>query len=144
MDVVIHASASKYGNAAEITKWHLSRGFKAIGYHFIILNGQTGLKKYYKYFDGSIETGRPIDDDSWFELDEVGAHTLGHNYSVGICLIGESNTFTENQLASLIKLLKILKKQFGSIKVYQHSDFEPKKPFCAGLTKEVMLQLNNI
>ena len=144
MDIIVHCSASKFGNAAEITRWHLERGFSTIGYHFVILNGQVGAKKYNKWFDGNIETGRPIDDDKWFETDEIGAHALGHNNTIGICLIGESNSFTVRQLRSLTLLLRVLKKQFGEITVYQHSDFEPKKPFCAGLSKEQMLKLNNI
>ena len=144
MDIIIHCSASKFGNAAEITRWHLERKFSTIGYHFVILNGQIGAVKYYKWFDGAIETGRPIDDDKWFEPDEVGAHTLGHNNCVGICLIGESNNFTTKQIESLKLLLSVLKKQFGDIKVYQHSDFEVKKPFCAGLSKAQMEELNKI
>ena len=144
MDVIVHCSASKFGNAAEITRWHLERGFTTIGYHYVILNGHIGAKKYHKEFNGTIETGRPIDDDAWFELDEIGAHTLGHNSCVGICLIGESGEFTSKQIDSLVKLLKMLKKQFVSIKVYQHSDFEVTKPWCAGLDPLVMEELNKV
>jgi hypothetical protein len=144
MDVIIHCSASKFGNAAEITRWHLERGFSTIGYHYVILNGWIGSNKYYKWFDGAIETGRPIDDDKWFEPDEVGAHTLGHNNCVGICLVGNSNSFTIKQIESLKLLLSVLKKQWDIIKIYQHSDFEVKKPYCAGLNKSVMNELNNI
>lgn len=145
MDVVLHCSASNFGNAALIDSWHRIRGWSMIGYHYVILNGQIGANKYHKEFDGTIETGRPIDEDKDFELDELGAHTLGHNNSVGVCLIGESGSFTNKQLQAVKKLLKILKKQFGNIMVYQHSDFDPiNKSWCAGLSKEQMLEFNSI
>lgn len=146
MKIIIHCSASNFGNSSLITKWHVvERGWKDIGYHFVILNGQIGANKSYKEFDGHIETGRPIDDDKWFEPDEIGAHTLGNNNCVGICLIGNSNTFTKKQFDSLNKLLKMLKKQFGSIEVFQHSDFDPiNKPWCAGITKDKMDELKKV
>jgi len=145
MDIVLHCSASKFGNAALIDSWHRERGFTMIGYHYVILNGWIGSKKYHKWFDGAIETGRPIDDDKDFEWDEIGAHTLGHNGSVGICIIGDSNSFTEKQIESVELLLNVLKKQFGDIKVYQHSNFDPvNKPWCAGLSKEQMEEFNNL
>ena len=144
MKVIIHCSASNFGNAALIDSWHRQKGFSRVGYHFVILNGMIGHKKYHDYFDGAIETGRPLDDDSDMEPDEVGAHTLGHNKSVGICLVGESAMFTPKQMKSLNILLSILKSQFGSIEVFQHSDFEPKKPFCAGISKPTMKLLNEI
>ena len=145
MDVILHCSASKFGNAIEINRWHLDRGFAMIGYHFVILNGQVSAKKYNKFFDGVIESGRPLDDDAYIETDEVGAHTLGHNNCVGVCLIGESNSFTANQIASVKVLLCALKKQFGKIKVFQHSDFDPiNKPWCAGFSKEQMDKFNKV
>lgn len=144
MKIIIHCSDSGFGNAALIDSWHRSRGFEKIGYHFVILNGAIGHKKYYDYFDGAIETGRPIDDDKDLEPDEVGAHTLGHNKSVGVCLIGKSSTFTPKQMNSLHKLIEMLKVQFGSVEIFQHSDFETKKPFCAGISKPTMKLLNEI
>ena len=71
------------------------------------------------------------------------AHTKGMNMqSIGICLIGKSNSFTQNQLNSLFSLLKDLKNQFGDIKISQHSDWEPKKPYCAGLDQSYITELN--
>ena len=144
-NVIIHCSDSSYGNAALITQWHtmpvpVGRGWSAIGYHYVILNGRLGAFKHHSYFDGHIETGRPLDDDKDFELDEIGSHAFGYNRAVGICMIGLSGTFTDAQLRALTSLINRLRSQFKEINVMQHSDVDKKKPHCAGLTK---LQMNN-
>ncbi len=144
-NVIIHCSDSSFGNAALITKWHIEeRHWETIGYHYVILNGRLSAFKRHSYFDGHLETGRPLDDDSDLELDEKGAHAAGWNMSVGICLIGLSGTFSDPQLRELNSLIKRLRSQFGEIKVMQHSDVEPKKPYCAGLTKLQMSNFNRI
>jgi hypothetical protein len=120
--IILHCSDSNYGNAATITEWHLQRGFEHIGYHYVILNGWVYNNYYDELFNGQIETGR--------HTDKKGAHCKGHNDSIGICLIGESGEFTPNQMYSLYLLLKNMEKK-GPI--YQHSDFDDKKSFCAGL-----------
>jgi len=149
INVIIHCSDSSWGNAATIAGWHMlpppkGRGFSAIGYHYVILNGQLSPYKHHSYFDGHIETGRPLDDDDDLELDERGAHAFGYNSAVGICLIGLSGTFTDAQIRALSHLVNRLKIQFGGlgIKVMQHSDVEPKKPHCAGLAKLQLHSLN--
>ena len=135
-NVIIHCSDSSFGNAALITKWHVvERKFETIAYHYVILNGRLSAYKNHPYFDGHIETGRPLDDDADMELDEKGAHAFGYNMAVGICLIGLSGTFTDAQLRVLHHLISKLRSQFGEINIMQHSDVEPKKPHCAGLTK---------
>ena len=150
MEVICHCSDSSFGNAATITAWHIlpppsGRGFNSIGYHYVILNGLLSPGKYHNYFDGHIETGRPLDDDSDLELDEIGAHALGHNGSVGICLIGLSGQFTDAQLRALTHLIHKLRAQFkNNLTVRQHSDVEPKKPKCAGLTKLQLAKLNEV
>jgi N-acetylmuramoyl-L-alanine amidase len=151
INVIVHCSDSSWGNASVITQWHVlpppkGRGFSAIGYHYVILNGLLSPYKRNSYFDGHIETGRPLDDDADMELDERGAHAFGYNSGVGICLIGLSGTFTEAQMRSLSHLVGRLRVQFGGIgiKVLQHSDVEPKKPQCAGLTKLQLAVLNKI
>ena len=60
--IIIHCSATKEGqdiSAATIDEWHKARGWRSIGYHYVI-----GL-------DGMIEYGRPIT--------ETGAHVKNHN-----------------------------------------------------------------
>ena len=148
-NVIIHCSDSGFGNAVLIDSWHAERGFKTpagihIGYHYVILNGQTGAYKHDSLFDGTIETGRPIDDDSDMELDETGAHAFGYNNAVGICLIGLSNTYSPAQIRSLRFLIRTLRKRFTEIKVLQHSDVDKKKPFCAGLSSMFMKELNQL
>lgn len=144
--VIVHCSASFWGNAATIALWHAlppprGRGWTTIGYHYVILNGMLSPNKMHFEYDGHIETGRPLDDDSDMELDEMGAHAFGYNNAVGICLIGLSGTFSGAQLRGLKHLTNRLRKQFGQIEVLQHSDVDKKKPYCAGLT---FLQLNNL
>lgn len=143
MKIILHCSDSFWGNAAIISKWHVQRGWSNIGYHYVILNGHLSSKVHNESFNGHIETGRPLDDDSLLENFEYGSHVLGMNSkSVGICLIGLSSEFSEKQIKSMIELLRMLKKQFGEIEISQHSDWDPKKPYCAGLDKFYLKELN--
>ncbi len=70
--IIVHCSATQEGkhiSAATIDKWHKKRGWRGIGYHYVV-----GL-------NGNIEYGRNIY--------ESGAHVKGHNKgSIGICYIG--------------------------------------------------------
>lgn len=67
--IIFHHSYSHDVPAARIRKWHGERGFRDIGYHYVIR------------FDGTIEIGR--------DLRLVGAHAKGRNYdSIGVCLTG--------------------------------------------------------
>ena len=70
--IIVHCSATPEGKtyrAADIDAWHRKRGFKMIGYHYVVL------------LDGSMECGRPES--------MVGAHCTGHNArSIGVCYIG--------------------------------------------------------
>lgn len=107
--IVIHCSASLWGCAREIRRWHLERGWRDIGYQFVILNGRPSSKMYIPVLDGSVECGRDLDEDMFLTGDEVGAHALGYNAkSIGVCLIGARGSFTPDQKASLHKLLKNL------------------------------------
>jgi hypothetical protein len=79
--IVLHHSASKAANHTweDIRKWHLARGWNAIGYHFGVVfdSGQWLVKP-----------GRPIE--------QVGAHAKGFNaHSVGICFEGN---FSETEM----------------------------------------------
>jgi N-acetylmuramoyl-L-alanine amidase len=102
-------------NAEVIDRWHKARGWKGIGYHFVIL------------LDGKIETGRMIN--------KCGAHTKGYNCSsIGICYIGgvEKNgktpkdTRTPEQIASMLELLRVLRKMYPDAKIHSHRDFAAK------------------
>ena len=138
MKVIIHCSDSSFGNASLIDSWHRAKGWDKIGYHFVILNGDLyDTKSYDSFYDGLIETGR--------HLNEMGAHTKGHNkYSIAICLIGKSGKFTVAQLNSLEKLLIILKSKKGNLEVFQHSDFDNQKSYCAGLSENYIINLKTM
>ena len=55
---------------------------------------------------------------------------------------GISQVITIDELPIKYKLLNTLKKQFGELEIYQHSDVEPAKPFCAGLDQDIIDSLN--
>lgn len=133
--VILHCSDSHFGNASLIAKWHvMERGWNGIGYHFVILNGWVAAGAYHPHFNGHVETGRPLDNDPFIEEQEVGAHVRGHNrQSVGICLIGKSGQFTDEQLNAALPCVHMLEQQFGDIELFQHSHFDAKKAYCAGL-----------
>jgi hypothetical protein len=127
-----------------IDSWHEKRGFRSpsgihIGYNAVILNGQLDSKHYNPIFDGTIETGRPFDEDDHIDIWERGAHTRagGMNYkSLGICLIGKSGSFTKKQLSAVDNLCSFVRYGIGTFQLFQHSNFDISKPYCAGLPQE--------
>lgn len=109
--LIIHTTAFDGPNcdAAMVDGWHRARGWRKIGYHFVILNHRCADKP-----DGAIETGRA--------LAEIGAHAQGLNQrSIGICCVGRGDIepLTSAQGTSLINLLSQLRIQFPAIKT-QH------------------------
>ena len=141
--IVLHCSDSGFGNAALIAKWHAlpkpeGRGWSGIGYHYVVLNGWLSSTVYNPDFNGYIETGRPLNNDPVVTGNEQGAHVLGYNTnSAGICLIGKSGEFTDEQLNAALELVYRMEQQFYEIELLQHSDLDKKKPFCAGLDMEL-------
>lgn len=117
-EIILHCSATKEGQdikADTIRRWHLKRGFKDIGYHYVI------------DLDGTVETGRPVA--------QVGAHTEGRNaHSIGICYIGgvdsegkPKDTRTEKQRNSMLGLVVSLVALYGTIsKVTGHRRYANK------------------
>lgn len=130
-EIIIHCADTPEGRnntVADITAWHKARGFRTIGYHYVI------------YLDGSIHKGRPIE--------EVGAHCKegGHNrHSIGICYIGgrtadmkeNKDTRTPAQKQALLCLLKELLSRFPRATIHGHREFTCKNnangkcPGCA-------------
>ena len=119
-EIIIHCSATpahKDFSAEDIRDWHVKgNGWNDIGYHYIIR------------LDGSMQYGRP--------LEVSGAHCKGHNLgSIGICYIGgmdkamecSEDTRTPKQIASLLELLKLLKKFHPKAKIHGHRDFSKKE-----------------
>ena len=112
--IAIHCAATKPSMEvpiSRITKWHVKRGFRTVGYH------------YYIRRDGSLELGRPID--------ETGAHVKDFNsVSIGICYEGginengePSDNRTEMQLKTMIKLLIELGAEYPKAVIKGHRDF---------------------
>lgn len=130
-EVIIHCSATRpdwmqdmgsLSKVAEIRRWHVEgNGWSDIGYHYVIDR------------NGKIREGR---------LEQrVGAHVKGRNAnSIGICLIGGfggsagdtfDDNFTEDQEASLRKLIDELKRRYPDIsKISGHNQYSPKACPC--------------
>jgi len=110
--IVIHCTATEAGkeySVDDITLWHKARGFRTIGYHFLI------------HLDGTISDGRPIK--------EIGAHAKGYNRrSIGICYVGgllngkPTDTRTPAQKESIQCLLGSLKSIYSLIDIVGHRD----------------------
>lgn len=120
-EIILHCSATIEGKdytVADIDRWHKARGWKGIGYHFVI------------YRDGSVHQGRP--------LEQIGAHCLNHNsHSIGICYIGgldtnkkAKDTRTPEQRTALRALVAELQRQFPGTMVHGHSEFANKACPC--------------
>ena len=111
--------------ASDIDRWHRDRGFKMIGYHYVIR--RTGV----------LEKGRPIA--------KIGAHTQGHNVdSIGICYIGTKRP-TQEQVDTLLKLAKSIHEKYG-LKAkdwFGHYEFNAHKE-CPGLSMVVFRNLLSI
>jgi len=119
--IIIHCSASKFGTANLIRHWHVDEnGWDDIGYHYVVLNGYVTNNEYVNKLNGSVEVGRPSNVD--------GAHTRGHNDTLGICLIGQ-DYFSEEQIVSTIDLVEdlCLKNDITHSEVFGHYEFDSKK-----------------
>jgi len=85
----------------EIRRWHTDpkprgNGWRDVGYHFVIRR------------DGTVEPGRPLDEDQFITDDEVGAHARGFNQThIGVAIVGgkEGFNFTRAQIDTLGNLL---------------------------------------
>ena len=104
--IIIHHSATDEGDALSINMMHNRRGFKGLGYHFVINNGSTHGK-----LDGQIETS-----PRWTKQQD-GAHCKASGMNrkgIGICLVGNfsKERVSRNQMDSLVYLVKTLKKYY--------------------------------
>lgn len=116
-EIIIHCSATKEGvnfHASDIDRWHKAKGWKCIGYHYVI------------DLDGTIEKGR--------KESEVGAHCVGHNsHSIGICYIGgvgedgkPKDTRTDKQKAAIWALLRQLVVKYPEVEIHGHNHYSDK------------------
>lgn len=161
LGIVVHCSASQWGNAGVIDQWHRARGWSGIGYHGVILNGHAEASGVYRYaLDGKIEPGRSFGTE--------GAHCLAggmNTVALGVCLIGapgfpgssarpapkgvSSRPYvTERQYAALVHWLAKRCAENGLDPegtfrhpatharipvITQHSDHDRGKPLCASV-----------
>ena len=128
-EIIIHCSATPEGrdhSVADVTAWHRARGFRTIGYHYLV------------HIDGRVERGRPES--------EIGAHCLGHNArSIGVCYVGglasdcktPKDTRTPEQRRMLRELVKGLQRKYRGAKVYGHRDFAAKASPCFDVATEL-------
>ena len=126
--IIIHCSATPEGKdftVKDIDTWHRQRGFKKIGYHYVV------------YRDGTYHRGRADE--------EIGAHCTGQNAnSIGVCYIGgcakdgrtPKDTRTEAQKVTLLRLLKELKSRYPKAKIYPHYKFAAKACPCFNAEEE--------
>lgn len=117
-EIIVHCSATPEGKDVSIETidaWHRKRGFKMIGYNYVI------------YRDGTTHCGRP--------LYMAGAHCKNHNaHSIGICYIGgldkdgkmPKDTRTAAQKAALVLLLRVLHAQHPKATLHGHREFANK------------------
>jgi hypothetical protein len=103
--IFLHCSDSAFGEVLVVDQWHKQRGWKRIGYHYIILNGRPYKDvRYIEFLDGQVQPGHALNDDPIFTSNEIGTHVAGRNStSIGICLIGTTK-FTNAQLLSARKV----------------------------------------
>lgn len=127
----VHCSATPAGgkheniNAADIRSWHRGRGWRDIGYHYVITR------------DGTLEKGRPDD--------MPGAHEPKINRSsISVCLVGGApplgsrahkrglgeNNFTPAQFETLRELLEELHEAHPDAKIIGHRDVPGVRKAC--------------
>lgn len=120
--IIVHCSATPEGRdytVADIDRWHKQRGWKGIGYHYVI------------YRDGSVHAGR--------DVEQIGAHCTGQNAnSIGICYIGgmtadnkkPKDTRTPEQKTALRYLVEQLRTKYPTATIHGHNEFAKKACPC--------------
>lgn len=134
--IAVHCAATPAGmdiGVKEIDRWHRTKGFLKIGYHFVIRR------------TGQIELGR--------DEDEIGAHVQGYNaVSIGVCLVGgvdaddvskAENNFTKEQFSTLRTLLERLQIQYPDAEVLGHRDFPDVAKACPSFDVRAWLKSTN-
>lgn len=104
--IVIHHSASRHGDAAQLARTHQSMGLAGLGYHFVIGNGR-GMA------DGELHVA-----ERWLRQ-QPGAHVAGpeslayNRDSIGFCLVGDGRleAFGRGQLDRLVAAVATLARE---------------------------------
>ena len=119
--IILHCTATPEGRevtVADVTAWHKERGFRAIGYHYLV------------YLDGTVVRGR--------REEEIGAHCLGQNAgSIGVCYVGgldsrgnPKDTRTAAQRVALRNLVEGLQRRYPHATLHGHNEFAAKACPC--------------
>ena len=119
--IILHCTATPEGRevtVADVTAWHKERGFRAIGYHYLV------------YLDGTVVRGR--------REEEIGAHCLGQNAgSIGVCYVGgldsrgkPKDTRTAAQRVALRNLVEGLQRRYPHATLHGHNEFASKACPC--------------
>ena len=123
--LVIHHSASGRDTTTlgEISHWHIDRGWKDIGYHYVIEGS------------GIVRIGR--------RLPETGAHAPPNADRIGVCVTGDNTVTGElwnaEQIAALHTLVNALRVVVPWIEVTGHRDvMAPGYTECPGLDIEAL------
>ncbi len=138
-EIIIHATATRpewmarkplAAKIAEITSWHKQRGFRTIGYHWII--DRTG-----ETLPGRPET-------------EQGAHVKGHNRNtLGVSLVGGfggaatdkfDDHFTVKQRTALENLIADIQTRHNITKLSGHNEYANKGCPCFDARSEFSLR----
>jgi|Wag4MinimDraft_13_1082653.scaffolds.fasta_scaffold02729_2 hypothetical protein len=134
--IIIHHSATRDSASkswSAIRDYHIhTNGWRDIGYHF----GVERIGDQYQ-----ILGGRP--------LSEMGAHTAGHNNTIGICLVGDfdEQAPADEAMQLLFRLILGLMIAYGfkPEQVRFHSDYSEKS--CPGRyfpKRELIAKLRNV
>lgn len=121
-EVIIHCTATKADRKVtvdDVRRWHKQRGFRDIGYHYLIDQ------------QGNVHRGRP--------LSQAGSHCRGYNaHSIGVCYVGgvgndgkSADTRTIAQVTAMQTLVYRLCRQYGA-KVTGHREHPNAHTECPG------------
>ena len=127
-EIILHCAATPEGKAftaKDIDRMHRQRGFRKIGYHYVI------------DLDGKVEKGRADNEN--------GAHAIGHNSTaLGICYIGgvakdgktPKDTRTEQQKVALYELVNELMEKYNLTLDDVHGHYEFANKACPSFKME--------
>ncbi|MEE2860873.1 MAG: N-acetylmuramoyl-L-alanine amidase [Pseudomonadota bacterium] len=136
-EIIVHCAATQPDwmagrplaeKVAEIRRWHTAKGWRDIGYHWIIDR------------DGKVLPGRTET--------EIGAHTVGKNSgTIGICLLGghgssETDAFLENftqqQDSTLRQMIDAISLRTAITRISGHNEYAAKA--CPGFNVPLWLK----